>query len=79
MRGPGLAVFRLDMGESRARRRVGNADKVVAGRALNLPSGELRFALQRLVAMGTIKFEFVGLHKLIAFIFIMRKPGAKSI
>jgi hypothetical protein len=79
MRGPGLAVFRLDMGESRARRRVGNADKVVAGRALNLPSGELRFAFQRLVAVRTIKLEFIGVHKLMAFTFIMRKPLAKSI
>jgi hypothetical protein len=31
---------------------------------LNLPSGKLRFALQRLVAVGTIKFEFVCVHGL---------------
>ena len=79
MRRPGLAVLRLDVGETRASGRIGNADEVVAGRTLDLPAGELRLALQRLVAVGTIKFEFVGVHKLIAFTFIMRKPGAKSI
>jgi hypothetical protein len=79
MRGPSLAVFRLDVGETGARRRIGNADKMVAGRALDLPPGELRFTLQRLVAVGTIEFEFGRVHKMIAFTFIMRKPLAKSI
>jgi hypothetical protein len=64
MRGPSLAVFRLDVGEAGASRWIGNADEVAAGRALNLPAGELRFALQRLVAVGTVKFEFVRVHKL---------------
>jgi hypothetical protein len=64
MRGPSLAVFRLDVGETGARRRIGNSDKVVTGWALNLPARELRFALQRLVAVGTVKFEFVGVHSL---------------
>jgi hypothetical protein len=79
MRGPRLAGFGLDVGEPGARGRVGNADQNLAGRALNLPAGELRFTLQGLVAVGTIEFEFVGVHKWIAFHFIMRKPGAKSI
>jgi hypothetical protein len=64
MRRPGLAVFWLDMREAGARRRVWNTDEVVAGRTLNLPTGKLRFALQRLVAVGTIKFEFVCAHSL---------------
>jgi hypothetical protein len=38
----------------------GDTDEVIAGRALDLRAGELRFALQRLVAMGAIEFEFVG-------------------
>jgi hypothetical protein len=52
------------MSETSARRRIGDADEVVAGRALNLPAGELRFTFQRLVAVGTIKFEFVRVHRL---------------
>jgi hypothetical protein len=64
MRGPGLAVFRLDVGETGARRWIGDANEMLAGRTLNLPPGELGFALQRLVAMGTIKFEFIRVHKL---------------
>lgn len=64
MRGPGLALFRLDVGETGARRRIGDADEVVAAGALNLPAGELRFAFQRLIAVGTIKFEFVRVHDL---------------
>ena len=58
MRRPGLAGFRLNMGEASAGRRIGNADEMLAGRALNLPSGMARVALQRLVAVGTIEFEF---------------------
>lgn|ERR1017187_1379858 len=61
---PSLAVFRLDMGEAGARRWIGDADQHLAGRALNLPAGELRLALQRLVAVRTIEFEFVGVHSL---------------
>jgi len=79
MRRPGLAVLRLDVGETRASGRIGNADEVVAGRTLDLPAGELRLALQRLVAVGTIKFEFVRVHMFIVFNLYMRKPGAKSI
>jgi hypothetical protein len=64
MRGPSLAGFRLDVSEPGARRRVGNADEMVAGRALNLPARVAGFALQRLVAVGTVEFEFVRAHKL---------------
>jgi hypothetical protein len=81
MRRPGLAVFRLDLGEAGAGRRIGDADEMVAGWTLNLPPGELRFALQGLVAVGTIKFEIVCVHKMFVACFykIMRKPGQKSI
>jgi hypothetical protein len=51
------------MGETSARRRIGNADEVVAGRALNLPAGVARIALQRLITMGTIEFELGLAHK----------------
>ena len=64
MRGPSLADLRLHMGESGARRWIGNADKVVAGRALDLPTGVARIALQWLIAVGTIEFEFGCAHKL---------------
>jgi len=57
MRGPGLAGLRLDVGETGARRRTGNADEMLAGRALNLPAGVTGIALQRLIAVGTIEFE----------------------
>ena len=43
---PGAAGLRLDLGETGARRRIGNADEMIAGRALDLPAGELRLALQ---------------------------------
>jgi hypothetical protein len=65
MRGPRLAGLRLDVGESGARRRVGNADKMIAGRALDLPAGVARVALQGLVAVGTVEFEFIRTHKLL--------------
>jgi hypothetical protein len=64
MRRPSLALLRLDVGEAGARRRIGNADQDLAGRALNLPASELWLALQRLVAVRTIKFEFVRVHSL---------------
>jgi hypothetical protein len=62
MRGPGLAGFRVDMGEAGASGRIWNADEMVASRALNLPARIAGLALQRLVAMGTIEFEFGGTH-----------------
>jgi hypothetical protein len=52
------------VGETGACRRIGNADEHVAGGTLNLPTGELRFALQRLITVGTIEFEFVCVHGL---------------
>jgi hypothetical protein len=51
------------MGEASAGGRIGNANEMLAGGALDLASGELRFALQRLVAVRTIKFKFIGAHK----------------
>ena len=76
---PGASGFWLDVGKASTCRRIGDADEMLAGWTLNLPPGMARIAFQRLIAVGTIKFEFVGVHKLIAFTFIMRKPGAKSI
>jgi hypothetical protein len=58
MCGPSLAGFRLDVRETGARWRVRDADQMVAGGTLNLPAGMARIALQRLVAVRTIKFEF---------------------
>ena len=75
MRGPSLAGFRVDMGEAGAGGRIGNADQMVASRTLNLPPGEAGIALQRLVAVGAVEFEFVRAHSLHLF---MRKPAAKS-
>jgi hypothetical protein len=63
MGGPGLAGFRLDMGEACARWRIGDADQVLAAWALNLPAGVAGIALQRLITVGTIEFEFIRLHK----------------
>jgi hypothetical protein len=76
MRGPGLAMFRLYLCEPHARRRIRDADEVVTGRTLNLASGELSFALQRLIAVGTIEFEFVRVHSLCPH---KRKTARKSI
>ena len=64
MRSPSLPGFRLDVGEACARWRIGNADEMVTGRTLNLAPGELRFAFQRLVAVGTAEFKFIRAHKL---------------
>jgi hypothetical protein len=50
--------------EAGARRRVGDSDEVIAGGTLDLPPGELWFALQRLVAMRAVKLEFICVHKL---------------
>src|SRR3954462_5913566 len=75
-RAPGL---RLDLRESHARRRIGNADQVLAGRALDLPAGKLRFALQRLIAVGTIEFEFIGAHSLYLYKRKRRRKGISKI
>jgi hypothetical protein len=52
------------VGETGARRRIGNPDEVVAGRTLELPAGMAGVALQRLIAVGTVEFEFGGVHRL---------------
>jgi hypothetical protein len=62
--GPGLTDFRLDVREAGAGGWIGNADKMLAGRALNLPARVAWVALQRLVAMGTVEFELRCAHKL---------------
>jgi hypothetical protein len=61
---PGASGLRLNLGETGAGWRIGDADEMLAGGTLNLPPGELRFALQRLVAVETVEFEFVCVHKL---------------
>ena len=50
------------MGEAHPGGRIGNADQVIAGRALNLSASELGLTLQGLVAVGTVEFEFIGVH-----------------
>jgi hypothetical protein len=75
MGGPGLARFRVDMGESGSRRRIGNADEMVACQALNLSACVAGIALQRLVAVATVEFEFGVAHSLHLF---LRKPTAKN-
>jgi hypothetical protein len=51
------------MGKAGTGGRIGNANDVLAGGALNLPAGILRLAFQRLIAMGTIKLEFIRWHR----------------
>ena len=75
MRVPGVPGLRLHMGETGARRRTGNADEMLAAGTLNLPASVARIALQRLIAVGTVEFEFVCAHKLQP---IMRILAAKS-
>jgi hypothetical protein len=64
MRVPGAPGFRLDLRETGAGRRIGNADEMLAAGALDLPPRVTRVALQRLIAMGTVEFEFVCAHGL---------------
>jgi hypothetical protein len=52
------------VGEAGARRGIGNADEMLAGRTLNLPAGMARVALQRLITVGTVEFKFVRAHRL---------------
>ncbi len=59
-----MAGFRLDVRVAHARRWIGNADQVFAGRALDLPARKVRFALERLITVGTVEFEFVCVHSL---------------
>ena len=63
MGGPGLANLRLHMGETRSCGRTGNADEMLARGTLNLPAGVARVALQWLIAVGTVEFEFICVHR----------------
>jgi len=58
VRGPHLAGFPVDLGKAAARRRVGDADELVTSRALNLPARVAGIALERLVAVRAVGFEF---------------------
>jgi hypothetical protein len=62
---PSASGLRLDLREPGARRRIGDADEKITGRALDLPSGELRLALQGLVAVRTVEFKFVRVHRIL--------------
>ena len=64
MRIPGAPGFRLHLSEPGARWRIRDADEMLAAGALNLPPGMARVALQRLVTVGTIEFEFGCVHRL---------------
>ena len=59
MRVPGVAGFRLHVGEPGARWGIGNADEMLAGRALNFAAGKLFIALEMLLALRAGKFELV--------------------
>lgn len=61
---PRMPGLRLDLSEAHPRRRIGDADEVFAGRALDLSPGELRLAFERLIAVGTVEFEFGFTHRL---------------
>ena len=56
--------FRLDMGETNPGRRAGNANQMLARRTLNLTPCVARVALQRLIAVRTVEFEFGVVHGL---------------
>ena len=58
---PGL---RLHVSEARALWGIGDADEVLAGRTLYLAARVAGITFQRLIAMGTIEFEFVRAHGL---------------
>jgi hypothetical protein len=53
------------VGEPHARRRIGNTNQVMTGRALDLPTCMMCLALQGLVTMVAVELEFVGVHKLL--------------
>ena len=59
---PGVSRLGGNVGESSARRRIRDANQMLTGRALDLPTGEMRLALQGLVTMGTVEFEFGRCH-----------------
>lgn len=64
MRIPSVSGLGLHVGETRARRGIGNSDKVLAGGALNLSAGVAGVAFQRLITMGAVEFEFGIVHGL---------------
>jgi hypothetical protein len=66
MRGPGLAGLRLDVRETSACRWARDTDEMLAGWTLNLPASVARVALQWLIAVGAVKLEVGGIHKLYA-------------
>jgi uncharacterized ParB-like nuclease family protein len=51
------------MGEAGAGRGSWNADQMLAARALDLPAGVAGIALQGLIAVGAVEFEFTGCHR----------------
>ncbi len=60
---PSMSRFGHDLCEAHSRRWVGDADEVLAGRALNLAPGKLRFTFQRLIAVRAVEFEFRCGHR----------------
>ena len=73
---PSATRLGLDLCEAGAGRRIGNSNEMLTTGTLNLASGELRFALERLVAMRAIELEFGGSHS--AYLH-KRKSRGKSI
>ena len=73
---PSVPRLGRDMGEPGSRRRIRDANEMLTGRALNLPAREMDFALQRLVAVRTVKLEFRCCHR---FYLHKRKSRVKSI
>ena len=63
MRVPGPPGLRLHVSKAHSGGRIGDANEMLARGTLDLASGKLRFALQRLVAVRTIKLKFFGTHK----------------
>ncbi len=59
---PGMAGLGLDVRETGAGRRIGNANEMLASRTLHLSAGVARVTLERLIAVRTEKFEFGFVH-----------------
>lgn len=73
---PSASGLRLDVGETHAGGRIGDANEMLAAGTLDLPPGMARFALQRLITVGTVKLEFSCAHR---FYLHKRKNRDKSI
>jgi hypothetical protein len=71
---PGMPDLRFDVRKPGAGRGIGDSDQVMARRALDLATSVARIALQGLITVGAVEFEFIGGHSLHSF---MRKAGAK--